>query len=255
MSTTTTVMRRPARILAVAAAFSLLTACGGSGSDGDKPEASAGVPSGTLTAGQLATAVVDGSDVPDHQVGARAAADRYKDSEVGAGQPECVVQAKVALGMTVGDPASVEQRTAMGRPPGAQAAGTDLIKTTVTLASYKGKGKSKGEEKVLYDLGLASTACRQGFTLTVRGKETPVLSPAQEANPQGLDFADEYTWFTLTGPPGIKALTRRVLVVRSGHTLGFFSRTYPGYATDASQTNMPFPVDVARAQWKKLAAR
>jgi hypothetical protein len=255
MSRTTTVMRRPARILAVAAAFSLLAACGGPGSDADKPEASAEVPTGTLTAGQLATAAVDGGDVPDHQVGGRAAADRYKDSEVDAGQPECVVQAKAALGMAVGDPVSVVERTAMGRPSGAEAAGTDLLKTTVTLASYKGKGKNKGEEKALYDLGYASTACRQGFAMTVRGKETVVQAPAHQVNEQDLGFADEYTWFTLTGPPGIDALTRKVLVVRTGHTLGFFSRTYPGYATDAAQTTMPFPTDVARAQWKKLAAR
>ncbi|GAA3122300.1 hypothetical protein ACFQ0X_06215 [Streptomyces rectiviolaceus] len=151
--------------------------------------------------------------------------------------------------MTVGDPVSVADRTAMGRPSGAESAGTGLIKTTVTLASYE------GEEKALYKLGTASAVCRQGFTMTVRGKKTVMQFPAQEPDPRDLDFADEYTWFTLTGPPGIDSLTRKVLVVRTGHTLGFFSRTYPGYAADASQTTMPFPLDVARAQWKKLATQ
>ncbi|GAA3113384.1 hypothetical protein GCM10010449_39510 [Streptomyces rectiviolaceus] len=255
-------LRRPARITVVAAALSVLAACSGTESDGGDPDPSPSAPARTLTAGEIETAAVDGSDVPDHQVGAREAADRYEDSEVSASQPECVVQARVALGMNVGDPASTAQRTAMGNPPGVKSAAGDLVKTTVTLASYKGKGKDKsedkgggeGEEKVLYDLGLASTACRSGFTSTVRGEQTPVQSPPQEDAPEGLDFADEYTWFTLTGKPGDDVPTHRVLVVRSGHTLGFFSRTYPGPAADTLSTAMPFPVDVARAQWKKLAA-
>ncbi|GAA3122309.1 hypothetical protein GCM10010449_50210 [Streptomyces rectiviolaceus] len=87
-------MRRQAQMMAVAAAFSLLAGCGGRGSDGDKPEASPEVPARTLTARQIATAAIDGSDVPDHQVGSRLAADRYEESEVGAVQPECAVQAR-----------------------------------------------------------------------------------------------------------------------------------------------------------------
>lgn len=253
MSRTTAAVRRPARIMVVAAALSVLAACSGSASDGGDPEPSPTAPVRTLTAGEIETAAVDGSDVPNHQVGAREAADRYENSEVSTSQPECVVQARVALGMDVGDPVSTVQRTAMGNPRGAKSGSGDLVKTTVNLASYKGKGKNKGEEKVLYDLGYASTACMRGFTATVRGERTPVLSPPQEAEPGRLGFADEYTWFTLTGKPGGDVPTRKVLVVRSGHTLGFFSRTYPGPATDTSAKAMPFPVDVARAQWKKLA--
>lgn len=255
MSRTTAAVRRPARTMVVAAALSVLAACSGSASDGGDPEPSPTAPVRTLTAGEIETAAVDGSDVPNHQVGAREAADRYENSEVSTSQPECVVQARVALGMDVGDPVSTVQRTAMGNPRGAKSGSGDLVKTTVNLASYKGKGKGKdkGEEKVLYDLGYASTACMFGFTATVRGERTPVLSPPQEAEPGRLGFADEYTWFTLTGKPGDDVPTRKVLVVRSGHTLGFFSRTYPGSATDTSAKTMPFPVDVARAQWKKLA--
>lgn len=251
MSRTTTAVRRPARIMVVAAALSVLAACSGTESDGGDPEPSPTAPARTLTAGEIETAAVDGSDVPNHEVGAREAADRYENSEVSTSQPECVVQARVALGMDVGDPVSTVQRTAMGNPPGAKSGSGDLVKTTVNLASYKGKG----EEEVLHDLGLASTACMSGFTASVRGERTPVLTPPQEGEPGRLGFADEYTWFTHTGRPGDDAPTRKVLVVRSGHTLGFFSRTYPGPATDTSSKAMPFPVDVARAQWRKLAAQ
>ncbi|MGW5866456.1 hypothetical protein ACWFRJ_30210 [Streptomyces sp. NPDC055239] len=252
MSRTATVVRRPARIMIVTVALSALTACGGNDSDGGAPEPSTSAPARTLTAGEIETAAVDGSDVPDHQTGAREAADRYEDSEVSASRPECVVQVKAALGMSPGDPASTAQRTAMGNLKGAKPAAGGLVKTTVTLASYKGKGKGKGEEKVLYDVGLASTACRSGFTSTVRGEQTPVQSRPQGDDPQHLDFADEFAWFTLTGKEGADAPVRKVLIVRSGHTLGFFSRTYP--VADTSPAAMPFPVDVARAQWKKLAA-
>lgn len=250
MSRNSTGMRRPARITVVAAALSVLAACSGAGSDGGDPEPSPTPPTRTLTAGEIETAVVDGGDVPNHQVGAREAADRYENSEVSASQPECVVQVRLALGMNVGDPVSTVQRTAMGNPPGAESGSGDLLKTTVTLASYKGKG----EEKVLHDVGFASTACMSGFTATVRGEQTLVQPPPQQDEPERLDFADEYAWLTLTGKPGDDVPTRKVLIVRSGHTLGFFSRTYPGPVAGSSSTAMPFPADVARAQWKKLAA-
>ncbi|MEU6674200.1 hypothetical protein [Streptomyces sp. NPDC046853] len=248
MSRMKTAVRRSARIMAGAVALSALAACSGAGSDDSAPEPSAGVPARTLTAGELETAALAGSDVPDHQVGAREKADQYEDSEVGANQPECTVEARVALGMSVGDPASTVQRTAMGNPRGAKTMTGDLVKTTVTVASYKGKG----EVDVLEDLGAASTVCRNGFIFKVRGKQIPMQSPQQQIDPERLKFADEMTWYVLSGVPGSDTPTRKVLIVRSGHTLGFFSRTYPG--ADAGAEMMPFPVDVARAQWKKLAA-
>ncbi|WP_190079755.1 hypothetical protein [Streptomyces longisporoflavus] len=247
MSRNTTV-RRSARIMAGAMALGVLAACGGTESDGDAAMASASAPTGTLTAEEIEAAMVDGGDVPDHQVGAREKADRYEESEVGATQPECVVQARMALGMSIGDPVATAQRTAMGNPRGAKTVGGDLVKTTVTLATYKGKGK----DEALYDMGTASTACRQGFILKLRGKQTPLQSPQQQIDPERLDFAEEFGWYVLTGGPGSDVPTRKVLIVGSGHTLGFFSRTYPG--ADAGPEMMPFPVDVARAQWKKLAA-
>ncbi|MGW6062636.1 hypothetical protein [Streptomyces sp. NPDC055189] len=240
--------RRSTRIMVGAVALSALAACSGAESDGGAAEPSATVPARTLTSGELETAAVAGSDVPDHQVGARQKADRYEESEVGANQPECTVEARTALGMSAGDPVSTVQRTAMGNPRGAKTVEGDLVKTTVTLASYKGKG----EEEALSDLGAASTVCRYGFVFKVRGEQTPVQSPQQQIDPERLNFADEYTWFVLKGVPGADTPTRKVLIVRSGRTLGFFSRTYSG--PDSGAEMMPFPVDVARAQWKKLAA-
>ncbi|MEV8313448.1 hypothetical protein AB0Q95_04665 [Streptomyces sp. NPDC059900] len=248
MSRMRAVVRRSARIVAGVVALSALAACSGGESDDAAPEASASAPAKTLSARELETAAVAGGDVPDHQVGAREKADRYEESEVSANQPECTVEARLALGMSVGEPVSMVQRTAMGNPRGAKTAEGDLVKTTVTVASYKGKG----EVDVLSDLGAASTVCRNGFISKVRGKQTPVQSPQQQIDPERLKFADEISWFVLSGVPGSDTPTRKVLVVRSGHTLGFFSRTYPG--ADAGAEMMPFPVDVARAQWKKLAS-
>ncbi|RFU83119.1 hypothetical protein DY218_29470 [Streptomyces triticagri] len=252
MKRSSTNLRRRATATAGTALLVLLAGCSDSGESdrtgGDTEPRSA--PSGTRSTAQLEGAAVTGNDLPGQRITGRMDKDRIKPAQVTTSQPECLIQAQIAAGIAVGDPASVAERTAVGNVTEESRAGLEEreLTTTVTLASYTGKGA----EDVLFDLGKAGTVCRTPFDVTVRGETLKAQSVPETKDPGGGGLGDSYAWFTLTRGAGTDAVTHQVLVVEMGRTLGFISREHPGGTTAQAPVHIPFPEAIAKVQVKKF---
>lgn len=98
------------------------------------------------------------------------------------------------------------------------------------------------------DLNAAVEKCAGGFTYTVRGSETKVVSVEATAAPKGGDEAIAVT-VTIAPEEGVKAPMKAV-VVRKGATLAYFPVV--NMASVVSGEDFTFPTEIVDVQMAKL---
>ncbi|QKW09335.1 hypothetical protein HUT18_26070 [Streptomyces sp. NA04227] len=277
MDTTSRALRRTAAGAASLLAVALLAACGGSddkdasgpkGEKGKGSSASGGSASGggdasggadgsggsdgkTLSAAELETAVVKDGEVPGHKISERAKVDRTAEKDVKTERAECGPLANAALGTTTGGPAAKVEREALTKPakgevkdPKDLESAFDATKSMISLAAYEDGGARSAMEA----LRKGVAPCGGGFTTHAHGEDLKITSVKEDTAPK---LGDEATAFTVVNQQGHDKASFKVVVVRKGNTLAYFTSLNLGAIV--SGKDFDFPVELAQAQAKKLA--
>lgn len=254
-----TAVRRAALAAFTAALALLVTACGGESGDGAGGEGgSSAAPEKTtavkpLTSAELEKAALTQADVKSGKVVAEVPkSDEVEQSEVTASEEACVPLAHAQMSSYVGKPAATVKRgwTSDPKKPAkgadveeAMLAGLDISKLYVTLASYA----DGGAEQAMKDLNTAAEKCAGGFTHSVKGSDTKVVSVATTEAPKG---GDEALAVTLNIQVEGDKAPMKTVVVRKGATLAYFPVI--NMASAASGKDFAFPTEVVDAQMAKL---
>ncbi|NKI44828.1 hypothetical protein [Streptomyces physcomitrii] len=262
MDTTSRALRRTAAGTATALALVLLAACGSSdgteasGSEGGKEKGGASTPAASapaeakgevLSAAALEKAAVADGDVPGHRIDKRAEVDHTEESEVETSRDACGPLALAALGTTTGGPAATAERQALSQPAGKDVkdleSAFDTTKSMITVASYE----ANGAPSAMAALRKGVDSCKGGFTTRAHGEEMKIVSVAADKAPA---LGEEATAFTVVSQEGHDKASFKVVVVRKGRTLAYFSALNLGAIV--SGKGFAFPVPLAKAQAGKL---
>ncbi|WP_405635860.1 hypothetical protein OG543_13135 [Streptomyces sp. NBC_01178] len=266
-----TAVRRTALAASAAALTLLATACGGSsdadGKDGkDGKGAAAGsssvpkTPAKTLTADELGKAALTQGDVKDTKITPAGPADEVPAAGVKADKEECLPVAHAMYGVAQeGSAASVKRRVidepkADGKKKsleeltegGAEDAlkdAFDLTSTFVALHSYEG---ATGAD-AFTALKKAAADCAGGFTVTVAGTPTKVVSVAEEK----ITGGDESAAWTVTSQDDGEKAPFKLVALRKGNTVATFFAF--NLAAVGGGVTFEVPADVVAAQDGKLA--
>ncbi|MBT2445844.1 hypothetical protein J7F03_01820 [Streptomyces sp. ISL-43] len=235
----------------------LATACGSSdkadAKDDTKPSAAASAPATSAapaakakTDAELGGLLVTKADLADHEFAAVPQSEVAIGTAASSDKAECLPVVKTQGAVTVGTAAGVARTKAVAMPKeGATpeekaAAGLKALgatRTSITLASYEGKGA----EEAFAAVKAAATACTGGFTLTMEGETTKIDKVVAGTATGG----DEALALTLQADVEGTKVTTETVIVRKGNTLA--THTASSLAGVADK-----PTAVVAAQVKKL---
>lgn len=256
-----TVINR-ATVVASVLPLVLLAACDGSGAgdDGKAANSASAQPSRSrsaqpaaepLTAAELKKAVLAKGDVDGYTVITPGKGDIAAQADVRTDQAECAPFAYALSGVTLDKPSATEQRQVTSKATKPTDASTgdlesafDVTTTLVSLSSYADQDAAQSVIKSLTD---AADACAGGFSGTAGGEKQQVTKIAKNAAPKG---ADEAVAFTATAVQGDSKGPMKLVVVRQGATVGYF--TALNLASFVSGGGFAFPTALVTAQLDKL---
>ncbi|MFC9296236.1 hypothetical protein ACFTWH_13680 [Streptomyces sp. NPDC057011] len=232
-----TALVRRTVLTASAVSLALLgTACGAEKGDtkaDTKPSASAGsasaAPAGKAkTNAELAGVIVVQADLPDHVVKEATPAEAAAAADAKSDKPACQPLVSAQSMNPVGTAAGTARTKAVAKPkaPAADASPEEKAKaamgalgataTSVTLASYEGKGA----QEAFATVKTAGTACAGGYTGSQGGDSLKITKVAPGA---AVTAGDEAVAYTVTGDADGEPLTMELVVVRKGNTVATFS--------------------------------
>ncbi|MDX3540671.1 hypothetical protein PV721_41555 [Streptomyces sp. MB09-01] len=246
----TALVRRTVLTASAVSLALLATACGS-----DKADAKSSAPASSAapaapaakakTDAELSALLLTKDELSDHMVTA-VPKDEVAIGEAAAGdKAECLPVVKTQGTATVGTAAGVARMKAVAKPKaGASpedtaAAGLKALtgtRTSVTLASYEGKGA----EEAFAAVKTAAAACAAGFTLTMEGEVTKIDKVVSGTATGG----DEALALTLEADVEGTKITTETVVVRKGNTLATHTASALGVAEK--------PTAIVAAQVKKL---
>ncbi|MCX4715436.1 hypothetical protein [Streptomyces virginiae] len=249
-----TVVRRTVLTASAVSLALLATACGSDKKDDTKADAKPSGASSSAPAAAAAKAKTDAElsallltkdELTDHLVVA-VPKDEVAIGEAAKGdKAECRPVVRTQGTATVGTAAGVARMKAVAKPKaGANpedtaAAGFKALagtRTSVTLASYEGKGA----EEAFAAVKSAATACAGGFTLTMEGEDTKIDKVVSSAATGG----DEAIALTLEAAVEGNKVTTETVIVRKGNVLATHTASALGVAEK--------PTAIVAAQVKKL---
>jgi hypothetical protein len=251
------VIRRSCLAGVAALSLTLLAACSDSGSENDTGGGSGSAAEESkapaLSAADLEKVVLKDGDVKGHKVTEPTATIEQKD--VKTEDEACAPVAYAAIGSVVDEPAATVQRETAGEPDAAAAAdadnaedalntGLDITRTLVRLSSYEGDGAKAAMDS----LTKSAADCAKGFALTADGTDQKVTELAETTAPEG---ADQAIALDLVSEAEGAKVPMKVVVIRKGTTLGYFTALNIGAV--ASGGDFDFPTEVVDAQVAKLA--
>ncbi|WP_404957422.1 hypothetical protein [Streptomyces sp. 147326] len=248
----TALVRRTVLTASAVSLALLATACGSdkAGTKADaKPSAAASSPAAPAakakTDAELSALLVTKAELADHLFTA-VPKDEVALGEAASGdKAECLPVVKTQGTAIVGTAAGVARTKAVAMPKeGASpedtaAAGLKALagtRTSVTLASYEGKGA----EEAFAAVKAAATACAGGFTLTMEGETTKIDKVVSGTATGG----DEALALTLEAAVEGTKVTTETVLVRKGNTLATHTASALGVAEK--------PTAIVAAQVKKL---
>ncbi|MFJ6756892.1 MULTISPECIES: hypothetical protein [unclassified Streptomyces] len=251
----TALVRRTVLTASAVSLALLATACGSDKADTKadaKPSAAASSPAAAApdaakakTDAELSALILTKADLADHLVTA-VPKDEVALGEAASGdKAECQPVVRTQGTATIGKAAGVARMKAVAKPKeGASpedtaAAGLKALagtRTSVTLASYEGKGA----EEAFAAVKAAATACAGGFTLTMEGEKTKIDKVVSGTATGG----DEAIALTLEADVEGTKVTTETVVVRKGNTLATHTASALGVAEK--------PTAIVAAQVKKL---
>ncbi|MFD9370067.1 hypothetical protein ACFWA6_20560 [Streptomyces sp. NPDC060020] len=250
-----TALVRRTVVAASAVSLALLaTACGSDKAD-TKADAKPSAPASSSapaapaakakTDAELSALILTQADLADHVVVA-VPKDEVAIGEAAKGdRAECQPVVKTQGTAVVGTAAGTARMKAVAKPKvgsspeDAAAAGLKALagtRTSVTLASYEGKGA----EEAFAAVKTAATACAGGFTLTMEGEVTKIDKVASSTATGG----DEAIALTLEADVEGTKVTTETVVVRKGNVLATHTASALGVADK--------PTAIVAAQVKKL---
>ncbi|MEU6866428.1 hypothetical protein ABZ924_24745 [Streptomyces sp. NPDC046876] len=248
-------------LAASAASLALLATACSSGSSDSKDDTKAGAPAAASpsaaaaaakgkTDAELAGLIVAQADLPDHIVKAPTPSEVTEAAASTSDKPDCVPLVKAQSFAPVGKSTGAARTKAVAKPKAADAgagpedkakaalAALGSTATTVTIASYEGKGA----EEAFAALKTAGTACAGGYGVT-GGGETAKISKVGAGAP--VTAGDAALAYTVEAEADGTTISTQLVVVRKGNTLATFSAM--SLAGTAEQ-----PKAVVDAQVKKL---
>ncbi|MFJ6798663.1 hypothetical protein [Streptomyces sp. NPDC091268] len=254
----TALVRRTVLTASAVSLAVLATACGSGSSDTkadakppvSAPPASAAPAAKAKTDAELADVLVAQADLPAYVVKPATPAEVAAAAGAKSDKPECLplvkAQSMAPVGTSVG--AARTKVAAKGKEAAPDASPEDKLKaamdalgttaTSVTLASYEGKGA----EEAFATIKTAGTACAGGYT---GGQGSDSLKIAKVAPGASVTAGDAALAYTVTGDADGEKFTMELVVVRKGNTLATFSAL--SLTGTAEQ-----PKPVVDAQVKKL---
>ncbi|WP_338897806.1 hypothetical protein WBG99_21250 [Streptomyces sp. TG1A-60] len=257
---------RATALAALVLPLALITACGGSGSEGDAGEESAsaqatqsaesGGAAKPLTAAELGKASLAEGDVEGYGIKEPGAGDVAAQDDVSADDEACMPVAQAVAGVTPGEPPASTNRQAIAEPDKSAVAedadpeevleaAFDVSTTMVVLASYKSPEVAEAALKSVSD---AVTTCAGGFQGTALGEKQKVTKVTEDTAPEAGDEAVAFSAMaSVDGGEG----PMKVVVFRTGSTLAQF--TSVNLASLTSGKDFDFPADLVTAQADKLA--
>ncbi|MFH9609708.1 sensor domain-containing protein [Streptomyces sp. NPDC017448] len=263
-----TTARRTALAASAAALTLLATACGGSSdADGkDDKGAAAGsssapkTPAKTLTADELGKAALAQGDVKGTKITAAGPADEVPAAGVKADKEECLPVAHAMYGVAQEGSAASVRRKVIDEPKGdgkkksleelAEGGAEDALKdafdltsTFVALHSYEGAAGAEA----FTALKKAAAECAGGFTATVAGTPTKVVSVAEEK----ITGGDESAAWTVTSQDDGEKAPFKLVALRKGNTVATFFAF--NLAATGGGVTFEVPAEVVAAQDEKLA--
>ncbi|MFE5771110.1 hypothetical protein ACFQ7O_22415 [Streptomyces sp. NPDC056485] len=255
-----TLVRRSVLTASAVSLALLATACGSDKADDKKADAkpsaasssSAPAASGAKakTNAELAGVIVTQADLPNHVVKEATPAEAAAAAGAKSDKPQCQPLVSAQSMNPVGTAAGTARTKAIAKPkePAADAGPEEKAKaamgalagtvTSVTLASYEGKGA----EEAFAAVKTAGTACAGGYTGSQGGDALKITKVGQGAS---VTAGDEALAYTVTGDADGEAMTMELVVVRKGNTVATFSALSLAGAADQ-------PKAVVDAQAKKL---
>ncbi|MFG2984227.1 hypothetical protein ACGFYQ_23730 [Streptomyces sp. NPDC048258] len=254
----TALVRRTVLTASAVSLALLATACGSDKADTKtdaKPSApaSSSAPAAAAKAktnAELAGVIVVQADLPDHVVKEATPAEAAAAAGAKSDKPQCQPLVSAQSMNPVGTAAGTARTKAVakGKEPAADASPEEKAKaalgalgataTSVTLASYEGKGA----EEAFAAVKTAGTACAGGYTGGQGGDSLKITKVAPGA---AVTAGDEALAYTVTGDADGDVMSMELVVVRKGNTLATFSAL--SLAGTAEQ-----PKAVVDAQVKKL---
>ncbi|MEU9159390.1 hypothetical protein AB0D29_03760 [Streptomyces sp. NPDC048424] len=247
----TALVRRTVLTASAVSLALLATACG-SDKAGTKADAKPSAPASSSapaakakTDAELSALILTQADLADHLVVA-VPKDEVAIGEAAKGdKAECQPVVKTQGTAVVGTAAGTARMKAVAKPKGgsspedAAAAGLKALagtRTSVTLASYEGKGA----EEAFAAVKAAATACAGGFGLTMEGEVTKISKVVSSTATGG----DEAIALTLEADVEGTKVTTETVVVRKGNVLATHTASALGVAEK--------PTAIVAAQVKKL---
>ncbi|MDQ0985310.1 hypothetical protein [Streptomyces sp. V2I9] len=266
-----TAVRRTALAASAAALTLLATACSGSsdtdGKAGKNDRAGAAgsssapkAPAEALSADELEKAALAQGDVKGTKITKAGAADEVPADGVTVDKKECLPVAHAMYGVAQEGSAASAKRKVIDEPKadgkkksleelaegGAEDAfkdAFDLTSTFVALHSYEGTAGADA----FGALKKAAADCAGGFTATVAGTPTEVVSVAEEKVTGG----DESAAWTVTSEDDGEKAPFKLVALRKGNTVATFFAF--NLAAAGGDVTFEVPAEVVAAQDKKLA--
>ncbi|MGW0819716.1 hypothetical protein [Streptomyces sp. NPDC002845] len=253
-----TVIRRTSVAAAVAAFAVLVTACGGSDSEGgdgsgeataaaeqSAPSESAVEP---LTAAELEKAALVQGDVEKYTISEPGKGQVPSQDDVTTDSEECSPLAQSLVGATVADPAATVYRQAISGLDGSDTSVDAALNVTTTLVPLSSYADADAAGAALKSLDDAVGECAGGFEGTAAGVPQKITEVAQDsAAPEGWDEALAVkVKVEQDGEPG----SLKLVVVRKGASLASFIAF--NAAAVVSGDDFDFPTELVDAQLAKL---
>ncbi|WP_053702822.1 hypothetical protein [Streptomyces sp. WM6368] len=215
----------------------LATACGSDKADkaDAKPDAKPSAPASSAapaakgkTDAELVKLLVTQADLADHTFKDSTPAEAAAGATATSDKPECKVLVQAQAFVPAGTPSGTARTKAVATPkPAAEGASPeDAAKaivgalgstaTTVTLASYEGKGA----EEAFAAVKTAGEKCAGGYSATQDGETTKITKAAPGA---AVTAGDEALPLTIELDVDGDKLTTQLILVRKGNTVATFS--------------------------------
>ncbi|GAA2613855.1 MULTISPECIES: hypothetical protein [Streptomyces] len=232
----TALVRRTVLTASAVSLALLATACGGEKADkadgktdtkASAPATSAAPAAKGKTDAELAKLLVAQADLADHTFKEATPAEAAAGATATSDKPECKVLVQAQAFVPAGTPSGTARTKAIATPkPAAGTSPDDMAKaitgalgstaTTVTLASYEGKGA----EEAFAAVKTASEKCSGGYSATQDGETTKITKAAPGAAVTG---GDEALPLTIELDADGEKLTTQLVLVRKGNTVATFS--------------------------------